>query len=74
MQVISLSTGFMGNGVREGQYSGEGALRWPSERVTEVEFMTLMFIQQRKKAYNVHLVTLYNTDPLFMNNYRGTSH
>ncbi len=40
MQVISNSKGCVGNGVREGQYSGEGALRWPSERSTEVEFMT----------------------------------
>ncbi len=32
MQVISLSTGCVGNGVRDGQYSHEGALRWPSER------------------------------------------
>ncbi len=36
MQVISPGTGCMGNGVRESQYSGEGALRWPSERATEV--------------------------------------
>ncbi len=36
MQVISPGTGCMGNGVREIQYSGEGALRWPSERATEV--------------------------------------
>ncbi len=43
MQVISLSTGFVGNGVRE-QYSGEGALRWPSERATEVEFMTILLL------------------------------
>ncbi len=46
MQVISLSTGCVGNGVREGQYSGEGALRWPSERATEVEFMTLLVLEQ----------------------------
>ncbi len=46
MQVISLSMGCVGNGVREGQYSGEGALRWPSERATEVEFMTLLVLEQ----------------------------
>jgi len=40
VQVISLCTGCMGNGVRESQYSGEGALRWPSERATEVWFIT----------------------------------
>ncbi len=36
MQVISPGTGCMGNRVRESQYSGEGALQWPSERATEV--------------------------------------
>ncbi len=44
MQVISLSMGCAKNGVREGQYLGEGALRWPSERATEVEFMTVMLM------------------------------
>ncbi len=42
MQVIGLSMGCVGNRVREGQYSGEGALRWPSERATEVELMTVL--------------------------------
>ncbi len=32
MQVISPGMGCMGNGVQESQYSGEGALRWPSEK------------------------------------------
>ncbi len=32
MQVISLSTGCVGNGVREGQYSGEGGHRREPQR------------------------------------------